>query len=84
MTTTDKSVVELKLDRVDLIKTDIKGAERRALARYKPRLAIASYHLPDDHKGIPAAVRRAHTGYRMSCRSCTLTHAGLVPEVLFY
>jgi len=91
LTTIDRLVAELKLDRVDFIKMDIEGAERRALAgarrtlaTYKPRMAIASYHLPDDHVAIPAAARRAWPEYRVSCRVCTYRDRLMVPEVLFF
>jgi len=91
LTTIDNLVAELRLDRVDFIKMDIEGAERRALAgarqtlaTYKPRLAIAGYHLPDDHLAIPAAVRGAWRGYGMTCRVCTYRGRSMVPEVLFF
>ena len=65
LTTIDKLVEDLNLDRVDFIKMDIEGAEQRALAgaqhtlrTYKPRLAIASYHLEDDQIKIPEIVAR--------------------------
>ena len=55
LTTIDKIVEELQLERVDFIKMDIEGAERKALvgarntlAKLKPRLALAGYHLEDD------------------------------------
>jgi FkbM family methyltransferase len=63
LTTIDKLVGDLRLDRVDFIKMDIEGAEQRALAgarktlaKYKPRLAIAGYHMPDDQTKIPGIV----------------------------
>lgn len=91
LTTIDNIVSELGLERVDFIKMDIEGAERRALvgarktlAAFKPRLAIAAYHLPDDHRAIPAAVRQASAGYRMTCRKCTYQGRELTPEVLFF
>ena len=65
LTTIDKLVAELKLPRVDFIKMDIEGAEVRALAgahetiaRFKPRMAIATEHKPADEYTIPAAVRK--------------------------
>lgn len=55
LTTIDALVAELKLPRVDFIKMDIEGAERKALAgaaktiaAYRPRMALCLYHLPDD------------------------------------
>jgi FkbM family methyltransferase len=78
LTTIDRMVSELKLPSVDFIKMDIEGAERRAilgaantLARYKPRLAICVYHLPDDPVTIPKLVRQAMPAYRSQCGLCT-------------
>ena len=72
LTTVDKLVTELRLSRVDFIKMDIEGAERNALRgaaqtlrQFKPRLAIAAYHLEDDGIAIPDAVKEAEPGYRM-------------------
>ena len=77
LTTIDNLVAELNLDRVDFIKMDIEGAEQKALmgaqdtlAKYKPRLAIAAYHSPDDQTRIPAIVRAARTDYEMGCGGC--------------
>src|SRR6185295_19701452 len=54
LTTVDHMVAELHLNRVDFIKMDIEGAERRAIAgasatirRFRPRMAITVYHLDD-------------------------------------
>jgi len=65
LTTVDDLVSELKLRRVDFIKMDIAGAEKRALlgarstlVTYTPRLVIAAEHLPDDGEAIPLAVCR--------------------------
>ena len=60
LTTIDKLVAELKLERVDYIKMDIEGAEQRALTggqatlrKFHPRLALSAYHVPDDPVMIP-------------------------------
>lgn len=91
LTTIDKLVAELGLDRVDYIKMDIEGAEvpalegaRETLLRWKPRLALAAYHKSDDPVTLPAAVRRAFDGYRGQCASCIMDEAGLRPEVLLF
>jgi len=91
LTTIDNLVSELKLERVDFIKMDIEGAERRAiagargtLAKYRPRLAIAAYHLLDDAESIPRAVRSIWSGYRMECGPCGKDNYLIRPEVLYF
>jgi len=66
LTTVDKVVNELGLDKVDFIKADIEGAERNALAgakdtirRFGPRMAICIYHLVDDAQTIRTIVTSA-------------------------
>jgi FkbM family methyltransferase len=91
LTTIDKLVEELKLERVDYIKMDIEGAEQRAitgaaqtLRRFHPRLALSAYHEPEDPAKIPVLVRQAWEGYRMECGPCSY-YAGVVrPDVLYF
>jgi FkbM family methyltransferase len=91
LTTIDKLVEELKLERVDYIKMDIEGAEQRALTgaaqtlrRFHPRLALSAYHKPDDPAKIPVLVRQAWQGYRMECGPCSYNAGMLRPDVLFF
>ena len=91
LTTIDKLVVELKLDRVDFIKMDIEGAEQRALqgahetlAKYHPRMALCTYHLPSDPEKIPALVHAAWPNYRMSCGPCAEATGRVRPDVLYF
>ena len=91
LTTIDKMVEELKLDRVDFIKMDIEGAEVKALqggratiAKYHPRMALSSYHEPNDPVEIPKAVRAAWEGYKMECGYCTEANWAVRPEFLFF
>jgi FkbM family methyltransferase len=77
VTTIDKLVSRLKLDRLDVIKMDIEGAERNALRgasetlrRFRPRVLLDSYHLPDDGDVLPAILYAAHRDYRMTCGPC--------------
>lgn len=91
LTTIDKLVGELKLDRVDFIKMDIEGAERRALAgarqtlaRWHPRMSLAAYHRPDDPEAIPAAARAAWEGYRIECGPCADAKSFVRPDVLYF
>jgi FkbM family methyltransferase len=91
LTTIDKLAAELKLPRVDFIKMDIEGAEvpalagaRDTIARFKPRLAIATEHKPDDEYTIPAAVRKIRPDYRMECGPCLEANGHIRPDVLYF
>jgi len=89
LTTIDKMVTELGLSKVDRIKLDIKGAERQALRgaaevlkRFRPKLALAAEHHPDDHEQLPALVRQVRQGSRIRCGICAVRNYGLYPETL--
>jgi FkbM family methyltransferase len=91
LTTIDRLVEELKLERVDYIKFDIEGAERNAIAggaqtiaKYHPRMAICVYHRPDDPQVIPMAVDKASKGYQRQCGLCIVGLASIKPEVFFF
>jgi FkbM family methyltransferase len=92
LTTIDKLVTDLKLSRVDFIKMDIEGAEKQALAggrhtieQFKPRLAIATEHLPDDAEKIPQVIRSIVPGYHIECGPCEYADNHIRPQVLrFY
>jgi FkbM family methyltransferase len=91
LTTIDKLAAELNLERVDFIKFDIEGAEQRALvgaretlAKHHPRMAISSYHRPDDPEKIPALVRAAWPAYRMQCGPCADVTTYVRPDVLYF
>ena len=75
LTTIDKIVAELKLPRVDFIKMDIEGAEKRALQgaantirQFHPRMSLSSEHLEDDFRAIPALVSSIEPRY--AARGC--------------
>ncbi len=68
----DDIVKQLGLPRVDLVKMDIEGAERHALAgasamlaNFSPRMAICTYHLPDDPKVIRDLILGAQPKYQL-------------------
>ena len=91
LTTIDKIVEELQLERVDFIKMDIEGAERKALAgarntlaKRKSRLALAGYHLEDDQTKIPEIVLAAQPDYNMKCGLCSEKDYWIVPAVLYF
>ena len=91
LTTIDKLVEELHLQRVDLIKLDIEGAERQALSgakntirKFRPKLAVCVYHLPDDTAVIPAVIRSIRSDYRQGCGACMFFEYTIRPQVYFY
>ena len=80
---------ELNLDRVDLIKMDIKGAATRALrgatgtlAEYSPKLIIAAED--GDHPGeILATLSEIAPGYETRCSGCSIMEGWRVqPDIL--
>ncbi len=92
VTTLDALLAELKLSRVDFIKMDIEGAERKALRgagrtlqRWKPRLAISSYHVKGDPAALAALVWEYHQGYLIDTKDLVQGPGGQpVPKVLFF
>ncbi len=70
LTTVDEFVKENNLQRVDFIKADIEGAERdmlrgarETLKRFAPKLAICTYHLPDDPQVLERIIKEANPDY---------------------
>ena len=77
LTTIDQIVAELKLPRVDFIKMDIEGAEKKAIAggkgtiqKFHPRMSLSSEHLPDDYTAIPMLVKSIVPGYKVQGCDC--------------
>lgn len=70
--TLDAFVERYAVDRVDFIKADIEGAERlmlrgaqQTLARFAPKLALCTYHLPDDPEVMEQLILKANPRYRI-------------------
>jgi FkbM family methyltransferase len=70
ITTLDKFVEENNLERVDFIKADIEGAERdmlkgatNVLKTFAPKLAICTYHFPDDPEVLEKIIIDANPKY---------------------
>ncbi len=91
LTTIDRLVEELKLERVDFIKMDIEGAEIKALRgagstirAYHPALALAVYHQPTDRQEIPREVRGLWSGYKSECGVCQLKDGKLTPDIMCF
>jgi FkbM family methyltransferase len=91
LTTIDKLVAELKLERVDFIKMDIEGAEPRAImggretiAKYHPRMALCTYHAPDHPQKVPELVKTAWPGYTVECGPCAEANHAVRPDVMYF
>lgn len=68
----DEYVNENKIEKIDFIKADIEGAERymllgaqNVLKKFSPKLAICTYHLPDDPEVLEALVTQANPEYKV-------------------
>lgn len=91
LTTIDKIVAELDLPRVDFIKMDIEGAERKALAgaaqtlkKFRPRMSICTYHLDDDPAVVPKVALAAQPDYKTECGVCTDWGTHIRQDVLHF
>lgn len=72
VTTLDNFVRENNLPRIDFIKCDIEGNERHmlagaqeTLARFAPKLALCTYHLPDDPQVMAELILKANPKYNI-------------------
>ena len=72
ITTLDNFIVQNSLQRVDFIKADIEGAERlmlkgatNILKKFAPKLAICTYHLPDDPEVLDQIIKDANPAYEI-------------------
>ncbi len=91
LVTIDQLVEEVGLERVDFIKLDIEGAEQNALrganqtlAQWKPRLGVATYHLPNDQVEVPKIVLATNNAYDMECGPCGEQDFRIVPHTLSF
>jgi len=79
ITTIDDFVVAQKWERVDFIKADIEGFERymlqgasKTLKKFAPKLAICTYHLPDDPQVLAGIILAANPNYTIVQKRCKL------------
>jgi FkbM family methyltransferase len=92
VTTLDTLATELALDKVDFIKMDIEGSEanalrgaRQVIERWKPRMAISSYHVKGDPATLCALVWSTRPDYLVTTKDLIAApHGATVPKVLFF
>jgi hypothetical protein len=91
VTTIDRLVSGLHLRSINLIKMDIEGSEPQALSgasetlkKYKPRLAIASYHTVDEYRRIADTVLKANPSYRSTHLGCRVDPGYSAPLTMLF
>jgi FkbM family methyltransferase len=91
LTTIDKLAADLKLERIDFIKMDIEGAEPNAvrgaaesIRKWKPRLALSTYHAPHHPRLIPSLVWELRTDYTVACGPCAVGERVIRPDVMYF
>jgi FkbM family methyltransferase len=92
LTTLDKIVKELRLQRVDFVKMDIEGSEQNALKgsaktlkEFKPKLSVAVYHKKDDFDIIPAIIRQIRPDYQAECGPIfSYNNKFIVPHFMYF
>ena len=77
--TLDEYVSRNAIEKIDFIKADIEGAERdllkgaeETIKKFKPRLALRTYHLPDDKEVLYDLVRKFVPEYTIKLHNKTL------------
>lgn len=91
LTTIDEIVARLNLDRVDVIKMDIKGATERALRgaagtiqRFKPLVVVSTEEKEDPPDLLVALMRGLQPRYRIGCGECSVAGRVVHPDVLAF
>lgn len=70
--TLDAFVQENKIEKIDFLKMDVEGFERKvflgglnSLRNFKPRMGVCIYHLPDDPEILRNLILSINPGYRI-------------------
>lgn len=90
LTTIDKMVYELRLERVDFIKMDIEGAEvkalegaRQTILRFKPAMSISAEHSVAEAKEVTSEIKSIDPTYVIENGPCLLNPDRIHPHVLY-
>jgi FkbM family methyltransferase len=94
LTTLDKALEELGVDRLDGLKMDIEGSEVRALQgasatlnTFRPVLAVATEHTKNKTENTLNVIKTMNAVapfYTMRCGICTLDSGKVIPETLYF
>jgi FkbM family methyltransferase len=83
--TIDALVAQGAIERVDFLKVDVEGADvgvlegaAETIRAFRPRLAIACYHKPDDLVQIPEAIASLGVEYRWHLQCSTMVEIDTV------
>lgn len=94
LTTLDKALAELGIDRLDGLKMDIEGSEVRALQgasatlnTLRPVLAVATEHTKNKTENTLNVIKTMNAiapFYTIRCGICTLHNGKVIPETLYF
>lgn len=91
VTTIDKLVVELGLERVDFIKADIKGASERAvrgagevIRQFHPRMAFSTEEAPEDPLALTKLIRSIAPSYHERSGPCLFDGYEVRTDTMLY
>ncbi len=89
--TIDDFVHKNKIERVDFIKSDVEGGEvpliegaTGVIKQYKPKIAITTYHYPDDAKNIVEKIMSIHSDYQYEMVGQVEFKEGLFPVMAHF
>lgn len=91
VTTIDKLILELGLERVDFIKADVKGSSERAvrggsevIRRFRPRMAFSTEEAPEDPLALTRLIQELVPSYHARAGPCLFDTTEVRTDVMFY